>query len=74
MKTYQNQIEEFGHEMADDIIKREKDPTWESPLKKMDICSSISKIYDVEYRTVIDDLDKQITKSIKIIRARMYAR
>lgn len=70
MKTYQNQIELFGHEMADDIIKREKNPDWESPLKKMDVCSSISKIYDVDYRTVIEDMDKQINKSLKTLRIR----
>jgi hypothetical protein len=68
MKTYQNQIELFGHEMADDIIKREKNPDWESPLKKMDICSSLSKIYDVDYRTVIDDMDKQINRSLRSLR------
>ena len=70
MKTYQNQIELFGHEMADDILKREKNPDWESPLKKADICSSISKIYDVDFRTVADDIDKQITRSIKSLRAK----
>jgi hypothetical protein len=68
MKTYQNQIELFGHEMADDIIKREKNPDWESPLKEMDICSSLSKIYDVDYRTVIDDMDKQINRSLRNLR------
>ena len=70
MKTYQNQIELFGHEIADDIIKREKNPDWESPLKKMDICSSLSKIYDVDYRTVIEDMDKQINKSLRSLRVK----
>jgi hypothetical protein len=70
MKTYQNQIELFGHELADDIIKREKNPDWESPLKKMDVCSSLSKIYDVDYRTVIEDMDKQINRSLRSLRVK----
>ena len=64
-KAYEKQISEFGKEIADETIRREKDNTYKASLDRFSIARSISNIYDVELRTVTEDLDNSITREVK---------
>jgi len=64
-KVYEKQISEFGREIADETIRKEKDNTYKNSLDRFSIARSISNIYDVELRTVTEDLDNSILKEIK---------
>lgn len=70
MKTYTDQIKVFGYELADDVIKKEKDKNWVSNLDRFKIASSISKIYDIDLRQVSDDLDDSIKLNLKKLKIR----
>jgi len=65
MKTYEKQIEIFGYEIADEVVKRENDKNYQFSLDRFKISQSISKIYEKDLREVSDDLDDQIKKSLK---------
>jgi hypothetical protein len=67
-KVYEKQISEFGREIADETIKKEKDSTYKISLDRFSIASSISSIHNVELRTVTEDLDNSILKEIRIIK------
>lgn len=54
--TYQEQIDRFAVELADESIQRKKDPKYKESFTDFSIASSISKIYDVEYGKVLSDL------------------
>lgn len=69
MRPYQKQIELFGYEIADEIIKKEGDKSFQSSLDRYKITQSIAKIYEKELRDVSDDLDDQIKKSIRKIKS-----
>ena len=71
MKTYTDQIKIFGYELADDIIKKEKDKNWVSNMDRFKIASSLSKIYDIDLRRATDDLDNSIQLNLKRIRIRL---
>jgi len=68
MRSYESQVDRFGMELADDIIMRETYPNWDSPLRKNDITSSISRIYDMDLRKVVEDLEDSIKKNVKNLR------
>lgn len=65
MRTYEKQIEIFGYEIADEVVKRENDKNYQFSLDRFKISQSISKIYEKDLRQVSDDLDDQIKKSLK---------
>ena len=65
MRTYEKQIEIFGYEIADEVVKRENDKNYQFSLDRFKISQSISKIYEKDLREVSDDLDDQIKKSLK---------
>lgn len=65
MRTYEKQIEIFGYEIADEVMKRDKDKNFQFSLDRFKIAQSISKIYEKDLREVSDDLDDEIKKSMK---------
>jgi hypothetical protein len=67
MKNYEKHIEEFGKEIADEAVKKMRDPKFKPYLEKLNIATSISRIYSVEIMMVMEDLDKSISKNIKRI-------
>lgn len=68
MKSYEKHLEELGHEIADEILKKELDPKWEIVLEPNKVARSLSNIYDKDIKTVSEDLDRTIRKSIIKIR------
>lgn len=65
MKTYENQINEFGKEIADEIIRKEQDFSYQVMLDKTSIARSISNIYNQKLEKTIDDLDKSIRVELR---------
>lgn len=65
MKTYEKQIEIFGYEIADEVVKRDNDKNYQFSLDRFKIAQSISKIYERDLRQILDDLDDEIKKSLK---------
>jgi hypothetical protein len=65
MRPYEKQIEIFGYEIADEIIRKENDKEWKGSLDRFKIAQSISKIYERDLRNVSDDLDDSIKKGLK---------
>lgn len=68
MRSYEKQLEEFGYEIADEILKKENDPKWEITLDQIKIARSLSTIYDKELRKATEDLDYAIRKSLNKMR------
>ena len=65
MKTYEKQILEFGKEIADEILIKEKNPSYTISLDKHSISRSISTIYDEDLRKTTEDLEDSIKKELK---------
>lgn len=68
MKNYEKQISEFGKEIADEILRREKDPSYQVSLDKHSISRSISIIYDEDLRKTTEDLEDSIKKELRRMR------
>ncbi len=69
MKNYEKQIQEFGKEIADEILMKEKDPSYVFSLEKNSIARSISTIYEEDLRKTTEDLQSSINKELKRRRA-----
>jgi len=68
MKSYEKQIEEFGKEIADEVITKEKNYKYEIFLDRYEIARSLSSIHSEDLRKTTEDLDKSIDKSLSRIR------
>ena len=64
MKYYEKQLEEFGREIADEVITKEKDYKYEVSLDRYQISRSLSSIYNQDLRKTTEDLDISINKSL----------
>jgi hypothetical protein len=65
MKSYEQSIQEFGHEIADDLIRREADPNWSITLFREKIAKSLATVYDKDLRETVENLEDAIKKSMK---------
>lgn len=65
MKTYDKQITEFGKEIADEILIREKNPSYTPHLVKESIARSISNIYGESLRKATEDLEDSIQRELR---------
>jgi len=70
MKTYEKQIHEFGKEIADEILRKEDDYSYQASLDKTTIARSISNIYNQQLEKTMDDLEKSI--SVELRKRRLY--
>ena len=68
MKSYEKQIEEFGKEIADEVILKEKNYKYEVFLDRYEIARSLSSIHSEDLRKTTEDLDKSIDRSLSRIR------
>ena len=68
MKSYEKQIEEFGKEIADEVILKEKNYKYEGFLDRYEIARSLSSIHSEDLRKTTEDLDKSIDRSLSRIR------
>lgn len=64
MKSYEKQLEEFGREIADEVISKEKDHKYEASLDRYQISKSLASIYNQDLRKATEDLDKSINKTL----------
>jgi hypothetical protein len=69
MKSYEKQLEEFGREIADEVISKEKDYKYESSLDRYQIARSLSSIYSQDLRKATEDLDRSINRSLSRMRS-----
>ena len=65
MKTYDKQITEFGKEIADEILIKEKNPSYVPFLVKESIARSISNIYGEPLRKATEDLEDSIHRELR---------
>ena len=64
MKSYEKQLEEFGREIADEVITKEKNHKYEASLDRYQISKSLASIYNQDLRKATEDLDRSIDKSL----------
>lgn len=69
MKSYEKQLEEFGREIADEVISKEKDYKYKASLDRYEISRSLSSIYSHDLSKTTEDLDRSINKSLSRIRS-----
>jgi hypothetical protein len=69
MKSYEKQLEEFGKEIADEVITKEKNYKYEASLDRYQISKSISSIYNQDLRKTTEDLDRSVNKSLARMRS-----
>jgi hypothetical protein len=69
MKSYEKQLEEFGREIADEVIIKEKDYKYEASLDRYQIARSLASIYSQDLRKATEDLDRSINRSLSIRRS-----
>jgi uncharacterized FlaG/YvyC family protein len=67
MRAYKKQIEEFGKEIATDIVRKETNESW-SVMDRFATADSIARIYDEDIRKVTEDLEEEIKRNIKEIK------
>ena len=65
MKTYDKQISEFGREIADEILIKEKNPSYSPGLVRESIARSISNIYGESLRKTTEDLEDSIQRELR---------
>jgi hypothetical protein len=68
MKSYEKHIEELAVEIADEIIRKEKDHSYQVVLEQNRIARSLSSIHDVGLRKSTEDLDKAVSKALRRLR------
>lgn len=68
MKSYEKHVDELGREIADEIIKKENNSSYQIILEQNRIARSLSTIHDVGLRKSTEDLDKSVTKFLKRLR------
>jgi hypothetical protein len=68
MKSYEKQLEEFGREIADEVISKEKDYKYEASLDRYQIAKSLSSIYSKGLIKATEDLDRSINRFLSIRR------
>ena len=69
MKSYEKQLEEFGREIADEVIYKKKDYKYEASLDRYQISRSLASIYGQDLRKATEDLDRSINKSLVRMRS-----
>ena len=69
MGTYEYQIERFGHEIADDHIRRQENPEWEMTFDRVKVAASLSSIFGKDLMKTTYDLEDSIKKATKKIKA-----
>lgn len=69
MKSYEKQLEEFGREIADEVLTKEKDYKYEASLDRDQISRSLSSIYSKDLIKTTEDLDRSINKSLARMRS-----
>lgn len=67
MRAYKKQIEEFGKEIATDIVRKETNESW-SVMDRFATADSIARIYDEDIRKVTDDLESEIKRNVREIK------
>lgn len=60
MRNYQQAIDQFGHEIADDSVRKERNPEWDVTFHKSNVAKSLSILYSKSIMTVTRDLEKVI--------------
>jgi hypothetical protein len=60
MRNYDNQIDLFGKEIADEVIIKENNNKYELTLDRYQIARSLSSIYDQDLRKTTEDLNRSI--------------
>jgi hypothetical protein len=68
MKSYEKHIEELALEIADEILRKEKDYSYQVVLEQNRIARSLSNIHDVGLRKSTEDLDKAVSKALRKLR------
>ena len=72
MKPYEQIIQEFGYEIADDSIKKEQDHTYVVMINREKVTNSLIKIYNhKDPRQIVNDLADSIKKEAKTIREKL---
>lgn len=64
MRNYNKQIEKFGKEIADEILEKEKNPSYLPCLDVTDISRSIARIHNTDLGKTMEDLEDSISKEI----------
>lgn len=70
MKSYEKHLEELSYEIADDLIKNEKNPKWEITLDQTSVAKSLCTIYDKGFKKVSEDLEIGVRKNMHKMRTR----
>jgi len=68
MKSYEKHIEELAIEIADEIIRKENDNSYQPILEQNRVARSLSSIHDVGLRKSTEDLDKAVSKFLRKLR------
>ncbi len=64
MRNYEKQILEISKEISDEVIMKEKDPSYVPVLDKNSIARSLSVIYEIELRKTTEDLATAVRKEL----------
>jgi len=67
MKNYEKHIEDWGKELADEVVKKMRNPKFTPFLEKLKIAQSLSTIHDTSVMEVMEDLEKSISREVKRI-------
>lgn len=59
--SYQEQIDRFAVELADEAIQKKKNPDYKESLSLYEIAGSLSRIYDIEHDKALRDLTSKRT-------------
>jgi hypothetical protein len=68
MKSYEKHIDELAVEIADEIIRKENNPSYQAVLEQNRVARSLSSIHDVGLRKSTEDLDKAVSKFLRRLR------
>ena len=67
MRAYRKQIEEFGKEIATDIVRKETNESW-SVMDRFATADSIARIYNEDIIKVTEDLEDEIKRNVREIK------
>jgi hypothetical protein len=71
-KTYNDQIRDFSFDIAEERLMEKTNPDYERVLDLRDVAGKISRVYDVPYQVVVDEIEDGIKKFTKVIKNREH--
>lgn len=69
-KTYEEQVRDFSFDIAEERLIEKTNPSYGKVLDLRDVAGRISRLYDMPYQVVVEELEEGVKRFTRIIKTR----